>query len=149
MKVNFIMLARISKLYIWGLIPSTLLAAESVVLADEATSNLASTLLQGGIGGIVGLIAVKMLLVLYQDKEKNSNEFHSKLLEVIENQTKIHQELIYSNKEMIKLMIEVQEKVQENRALFIDQTKRVEEKMNENRKLFTTYNKHSNSINED
>lgn len=112
-------------MYLWALMPSTVLAAESLVLAEE-TSSIIPTLMQGGIGGLVGLVAVKMLLVLYQDKEKNSNEFHTKLLEVIESQIKVNQELISSNKDVVQTMTEIRDKVLENRTLFLAHMKHEE-----------------------
>lgn len=71
---------RLNALYLWAMTPALALAAEGLLIPDEAGMSLSSVILQGGIGGLAALVAVKMLLVLYNDKEKNSNEFHGRLL---------------------------------------------------------------------
>jgi hypothetical protein len=112
-----------SKLYLLALIPTTLLAAEAVVVAEQVDS-IVPALMQGGIGGIVGLIAVKMLLVLYNDKEKNTSEYHQKLIQLIENQIKISSELITSNNHVVRIMESIQKEILENRELFTNHIRR-------------------------
>jgi hypothetical protein len=112
-----------SKLYLLALIPTTLLAAEAVVVAEQVDSIIPA-LMQGGIGGIVGLIAVKMLLVLYNDKEKNTSEYHQKLIQLIENQIKISSELITSNNHVVRIMESIQKEILENRELFTNHIRR-------------------------
>ncbi len=112
-----------SKLYLLALIPTTLLAAEAVVVAEQVDS-IVPALMQGGIGGIVGLIAVKMLLVLYNDKEKNTSEYHQKLIQLIENQIKVSSELITSNNHVVRIMESIQKEILENRELFMNHIRR-------------------------
>ncbi len=99
--------------------PAVALAAEGLLIPDDAGVNIASVLLQGGIGGLAALVAVKMLLVLYNDKERNSNDFHGKLLEVIEAQISVNKDMIASNTELIRTMSEIKAITQENRSLFL------------------------------
>ena len=60
-----------------------------------------------------------MLLVLYNDKEKNSNEFHGRLLQVIEAQISVNKDMTSSNNELIKTMSEIKALTQENRTIFL------------------------------
>ena len=60
-----------------------------------------------------------MLLVLYNDKEKNANEFHGKLLQVIESQISVNKDMIASNSKLIELMQELKAATYENRAMFL------------------------------
>ncbi len=60
-----------------------------------------------------------MLLVLYNDKEKNSNEFHGRLLQVIEAQISVNKDMISSNNELIKLIHEIRSLTHENRTIFL------------------------------
>ena len=106
-------------LYLWAMTPALALAAEGFITPDEAGPNISSVILQGGIGGLAALVAVKMLLVLYNDKERNSNEFHSKLLEVIEAQISVNKDMIASNTELIRTMSEIRAITQENRTLLL------------------------------
>ena len=99
--------------------PAMALAAEGLLLPDDAGLNISAVILQGGIGGLAALVAVKMLLVLYNDKEKNSNEFHGKLLEVIEAQISVNKDMISSNNELIKTMHEIKNLTNENRTIFL------------------------------
>lgn len=109
----------IRTLYLWAMTPAMAMAAEGVLLPDEAGLNISSVILQGGIGGLAALVAVKMLLVLYNDKEKNSNEFHGRLLQVIEAQISVNKDMISSNNELIKTMSEIKALTQENRTIFL------------------------------
>jgi hypothetical protein len=106
-------------LYLWALLPTAALAVEGVILADEKGIDLASVIMQGGIGGLAALVAVKMLLVLYQDKERNTASYNSKLLEVIEAQISVNKDLIASNKELVHVMNEIKVITTDNRTLFL------------------------------
>jgi hypothetical protein len=106
-------------LYLWALLPTAALAAEGVIMADEKGIDLVSVIMQGGIGGLAALVAVKMLLVLYQDKERNTASYNSKLLEVIEAQINVNKDLIASNKDLIHVMNEVKAITADNRTLFL------------------------------
>ncbi len=99
--------------------PAVAMAAEGLMLPGEAGLSISSIILQGGIGGLAALVAVKMLLVLYNDKEKNSNEFHGRLLQVIEAQISVNKDMISSNNELIKLMHEIRSLTHENRTIFL------------------------------
>lgn len=106
-------------LYFWAAAPAMAVAAEGLILPDEAGLNISSVILQGGIGGLAALVAVKMLLVLYNDKEKNANEFHGKLLQVIESQISVNKDMIASNSKLIEVMQELKAVTYENRAMFL------------------------------
>lgn len=106
-------------LYLWAMTPALAMAAEGLLIPNEAGVSISSVILQGGIGGLAALVAVKMLLVLYNDKEKNSNEFHGKLLAVIEAQISVNKDMISSNNELIKTMHEIKALTQENRTIFL------------------------------
>lgn len=106
-------------LYLWAMTPAMVMAAEGLVLPDEAGLTISSVILQGGIGGLAALVAVKMLLVLYNDKEKNANDFHGRLLQVIESQISVNKDMISSNNELIKTMNEIKAVTHENRTLFL------------------------------
>ena len=106
-------------LYVWAMAPAMAMAAEGLILPDESGLNISAVILQGGIGGLAALVAVKMLLVLYNDKERNSNDFHGKLLEVIEAQISVNKDMIASNTELIRTMSEIKAITQENRSLFL------------------------------
>ena len=106
-------------LYLWAMIPALAMAADGLLIPDEAGLSISSVILQGGIGGLAALVAVKMLLVLYNDKEKNSNEFHGRLLQVIEAQISVNKDIIASNNELIKTMNEIKTITHENRAMFL------------------------------
>lgn len=106
-------------LYLWAMTPALALAAEGLILPDEARLNISSVILQGGIGGLAALVAVKMLLVLYTDKEKNANEFHGRLLQVIESQISVNKDMIASNDKLIELMQELKAVTYENRTMFL------------------------------
>lgn len=110
---------RINALYLWAMTPALAMAAEGLLIPNEAGASISSVILQGGIGGLAALVAVKMLLVLYNDKEKNSNEFHGKLLAVIEAQISVNKDMISSNNELIKTMHEIKALTQENRTMFL------------------------------
>ena len=110
---------RLSALYPWAMTPALAMAAEGLLIPNEAGVSISSVILQGGIGGLAALVAVKMLLVLYNDKEKNSNEFHGKLLAVIEAQISVNKDMISSNNELIKTMHEIKALTQENRTMFL------------------------------
>jgi len=103
------------------------MAAESVIVAEQVESIIPA-LMQGGIGGLVGLIAVKMLLVLYNDKEKNTNDYQQKLIQLIENQIKISSELITSNNNVVRIMESIQKEILENRELFMNHIRREEDR---------------------
>lgn len=111
-------------LYLWAMTPAMAVAAEGVILPDESGLNISSVILQGGIGGLAALVAVKMLLVLYNDKEKNANEFHGRLLQVIESQISVNKDMISSNNELIKTMNEIKMITHENRTMFLRQMNR-------------------------
>lgn len=102
-------------LYAWAVIPTVAISAESAVTGGF---DFSSVLMQGGIGGLAAMVAVKMLLVLYNDKERDSNLYHTKLLAVIESQIAVNKDLIASNLALIKEMDHVRELVLENRAIF-------------------------------
>ena len=106
-------------LYLWAMTPAMALAAEGMLIPDESGLNISSVILQGGIGGLAALVAVKMLLVLYNDKEKNANEFHGRLLQVIESQISVNKDMIASNNKLIEVMQELKSVSYENRALFL------------------------------
>lgn len=106
-------------LYLWAMTPALALAAEDFILPDETGLSISAVILQGGIGGLAALVAVKMLLVLYQDKEKNASEFHGRLLQVIEAQISVNKDMIASNNELIKTMNEVKNLTHENRTIFL------------------------------
>ena len=106
-------------LYLWAMTPALAMAADGLILPDERGLNISSVILQGGIGGLAALVAVKMLLVLYNDKEKNSNEFHGRLLQVIESQISVNKDMIASNNELIKTMNEIKTITNENRTIFL------------------------------
>lgn len=106
-------------LYLWAMTPAMAMAAEGFILPDESGLNISSVILQGGIGGLAALVAIKMLLVLYNDKERNSNEFHGRLLQVIEAQISVNKDMISSNNELIKTMSEIKALTQENRTIFL------------------------------
>lgn len=106
-------------LYLWAMTPALAMAADGLLIPDEAGLSISSVILQGGIGGLAALVAVKMLLVLYNDKEKNSNEFHGRLLQVIEAQISVNKDMISSNNELIKTMHEIKALTQENRTMFL------------------------------
>lgn len=106
-------------LYLWAMTPALAMAAEGLLIPNEAGVSISSVILQGGIGGLAALVAVKMLLVLYNDKEKNSNEFHGKLMAVIEAQISVNKDMISSNNELIKTMHEIKALTHENRAIFL------------------------------
>lgn len=72
-------------LYLWSTVPSTVLAAEAALHLQEA-DGMAAILLQWGLGAIVGLVAVRMMLVLYKDKEAGVREYHNQLLELTREQ---------------------------------------------------------------
>ena len=110
---------RINALYLWAMTPALAMAAEGLLIPDEAGLNISSVILQGGIGGLAALVAVKMLLVLYNDKEKNASEFHGRLLQVIEAQISVNKDMISSNNELIRTMNEIKNLTQENRAIFL------------------------------
>ena len=95
------------------------LAAEGMLIPNEEGLNISSVILQGGIGGLAALVAVKMLLVLYNDKEKNASEFHGRLLQVIEAQISVNKDMIASNTELIRTLNEIKNLTQENRAIFL------------------------------
>ncbi|MBP6733527.1 MAG: hypothetical protein KA142_02340 [Chromatiaceae bacterium] len=110
---------RLNTLYLWAMTPAMAMAAEGLLVPDEAGLSISSVILQGGIGGLAALVAVKMLLVLYNDKEKNSNEFHGRLLQVIESQISVNKDMIASNNELIKTMNEIKNLTHENRTIFL------------------------------
>lgn len=95
------------------------LAAEGMLIPNEEGLNISSVILQGGIGGLAALVAVKMLLVLYNDKERNANEFHGRLLQVIESQVSVTKDMIASNNKLIEVMQELKAVTYENRAIFL------------------------------
>lgn len=102
-------------LYVWAMLPTAVIAAEGAVTNGF---DLQSALLQGGIGAVFAGVAVKMLLVLYQDKEKNTASHHNELLEVIRAQIAVNKDLIDSNLRLITKMQEIHTVVLENRTIF-------------------------------
>lgn len=106
-------------LYLWAMTPALAVAAEGLMIPDGAGLNISSVILQGGIGGLAALVAVKMLLVLYNDKEKNASEFHGRLLQVIEAQISVNKDMINSNNELITTMNEIKNLTHENRTIFL------------------------------
>ena len=106
-------------LYLWALLPTAALAAEGVIMSDEKGFDVMAVIMQGGIGGLAALVAVKMLLVLYQDKERNTIAYNGKLLEVIEAQVSVNKDLIASNRELIHTLNEVKAITADNRTLFL------------------------------
>lgn len=89
------------------------------MLPSEAGVSLSSVMLQGGIGGLAAVVAVKMLLILYHDKERAATEFHGQLLAVIQSQIVVNKDMISSNNELIKMMQELKTITYENRTLFL------------------------------
>lgn len=69
-----------------AMIPATVLAAEAITNIHEVPDSLISIFVQWGLGAVVGVVAVKMLLVLYKDKEQNIHEYHHRLLELTTEQ---------------------------------------------------------------
>lgn len=102
-------------LYVWAMLPTVVMAAEGAV---NSGLDLQSALWQGGIGAVFAGVAVKMLLVLYQDKERNTNTHHTELLEVIRAQIAVNKDLIDSNRQLITKMQEIHAVVLENRTIF-------------------------------
>lgn len=102
-------------LYVWAMLPTVVMAAEGVVTNGF---DMQSALLQGGIGAVFAGVAVKMLLVLYQDKERNANTHHTELLGVIKAQIDVNKDLIESNRHLITKMQEIHAVVLENRTIF-------------------------------
>lgn len=88
-------------------------------MPGEAGVSLSSVMLQGGIGGLAAVVAVKMLLILYHDKERAATEFHGQLLAVIQSQITVNKDMIASNHELIKMMQELKTVTYENRTLFL------------------------------
>lgn len=72
-------------LYAWSAVPSTVVAAEAAAHVTEFDSLL-TVLVQWGLGAVVGLVAVKMMLVLYRDKEDGTKAYHNQLLELTRDQ---------------------------------------------------------------
>ena len=72
-------------IYLGSVMPATVLAAEALTHLVES-DGLLTILIQWGLGAIVGLVAVWMLLTLYQDKEKGVREYHGQLLELTRDQ---------------------------------------------------------------
>lgn len=72
-------------LYGWALVPSLALAAESALHLESADSFV-SLLVQWGLGALVGVVAVRMMLVLYKDKEESTHDYHAQLLELTREQ---------------------------------------------------------------
>lgn len=105
--------------YFLALLPSVTRAAEGVVLPDEASLGLTSIALQAGLGGVVAVVAVKMLLVLYADKEKNAINYHDKLLSIIAEQITVSKDMIASHGRLIDTMIEIKRITEENRVIFL------------------------------
>lgn len=106
-------------LYLWALLPTIAFSAEGLILPSEAGVSLSSVMLQGGIGGLAAVVAVKMLLILYHDKERAAAEFHGQLLDVIQTQITVNKDMISSNNELIKMMNELKTVTYENRTLFL------------------------------
>lgn len=77
---------KVSQLYMLAMIPSTVIAAEAISTINEVPDSLISIFVQWGLGAVVGVVAVKMLLVLYKDKEQNIHEYHHRLLELTTEQ---------------------------------------------------------------
>ncbi len=102
-------------LYVWAVLPTVVMAAEGAV---SNGFDLQQVLWQGGIGAVFAGVAVKMLLVLYQDKERNTNTHHTELLEVIKAQIAVNKDLIASNLQLIVKMQEIHNVVLENRTIF-------------------------------
>ena len=72
-------------LYAWSAVPSTVVAAEAAAHVTEFDSLL-TVLVQWGLGAVVGLVAVKMMLVLYRDKEAGTKAYHNQLMELTRDQ---------------------------------------------------------------
>ena len=106
-------------LYLWALLPTLAFSAEGLILPSEAGVSLSSVMLQGGIGGLAAVVAVKMLLILYHDKERAAAEFHGQLLTVIQTQITVNKDMISSNNELIKMLQELKTVTYENRTLFL------------------------------
>ena len=71
--------------YLWSTVPSTVLAAEAAAHVTEV-DGLITILVQWGLGAIVGLVAVRMMLILYRDKEDGVKAYHNQLLELTRDQ---------------------------------------------------------------
>lgn len=108
-------------LYLWALLPTIAFSADGLLSPCDSAVSLSSVVLQGGIGGLAAIVAVKMLLILYNDKERNASEFHGQLLAVIQSQITVNKDMIASNAELIKLMNEIKTVTYENRTLFLRQ----------------------------
>jgi hypothetical protein len=67
--------------YILALVPSAAMAMEQTI-ADPWMSLL----MQLGVGGLVAMLAVKVALMLYQDKERASAEYHKEVLALTKQQ---------------------------------------------------------------
>ena len=72
-------------LYGWALVPSLAVAVETA-LHLEPTDGFLSLLVQWGLGALVGVVAVRMMLVLYKDKEESTRDYHAQLLELTREQ---------------------------------------------------------------
>lgn len=106
--------------YFLALVPAIALAAtEGLVISDEMNIGIPSMLMQAGLGGVVAVVAVKMLLVLYADKEKNAINYHEKLLSVIAEQIAVSKDMIASHGKLIESMSEVKSLTKENHDIFI------------------------------
>lgn len=85
-KFSRVEIMKLSQLYMLSMIPSTVIAAEAISTINEVPDSLISIFVQWGLGAVVGVVAVKMLLVLYKDKEQNIHEYHTKLLDLTTEQ---------------------------------------------------------------
>jgi len=73
--------AKIRAAYAFALLPSIAFAVEQAV-----SDPWMALLMQLGVGGLVAMLAVKVALMLYQDKEKASAEYHKQVLELTKQQ---------------------------------------------------------------
>lgn len=104
-------------IYLWSLAPVTALAVEALAAPNEHDSLIA-IVLQWGLGAIVGLVAVRMMLVLYKDKEQGVREYHGQLLDLTREQInaikdtktaleKVDSALELHNKEFVRFLDEL------------------------------------------
>jgi hypothetical protein len=73
--------AKIRSAYAFAMLPAVAFAAEQGI-----SDPWMALLMQLGVGGLVAMLAVKVALMLYQDKEKASAEYHKQVLELTKQQ---------------------------------------------------------------
>ena len=69
--------------YVVAVLPAIALAAEQAV---NSTDPWAALIMQLGVGGLVAVMAVKVALMLYKDKERASAEYHQQVLALTKQQ---------------------------------------------------------------